>query len=165
MFASLRSFLQSDAPSRAHAAAALRTLFVLAFGGQAALAALSWGVLALIISPEPGPSLTAQVLVVMGALLLPLTLLLSYLGNRAHEAQIGALAAALLEGILLAAPLWFALFVWLIGSPLRYTALLLGLGALYYALGLLLVTRHAQQATVLRAKTPTTTKSVTKSVR
>lgn len=150
MLHALRAFLTHPAPTKAQAAGALRTLFLLAFGGQTVLALLAWGVLALVFRPEPaGTALTAQVLLVLGALLLPVTLLLSHFSKGTGERS-GALSATLLEGIVLASPVWFALFVWLIGSPLLYLALLLGLAALYYGLGLLLTGRHAQHALVVK---------------
>lgn len=148
MFRALQAFLKSDAPTRAQAAGALRTLFVLAFAGQAGLALVSWGVLVTIFKPEPVTSpLMAQVLVGMAGLELPLTLLLATLSARSGK-QASALSAALLQGILLAAPVWLALFAWLVGSPARYLMLLSALTALYCALGLLLVGRHTAQATV-----------------
>lgn len=127
---------------------ALRTLFVVAFAGQAGLALVAWGVLLIFLSPETAVSpLTAQVLVGMAASMLPLTLALTALTARSGT-QAGALTATLLQGILLAVPVWFALFCWLIGSPARYTLALLGLAALYYGLGLLFASRYAAQATV-----------------
>ncbi len=77
---------------------------------------------------------------------LPATYLLGTLSARGG-AQAGALTAALLEGILLAAPVWFALFIWLIGSPTLYPTVLLGVAALFYGVGLLAVGRYAAQAT------------------
>ena len=152
MFTALQTFLRSDAPTRAQATGALRTLFVLAFWGQSLLAALAWGVLWVFLDPEPAvANLTAQVLVGLGALELPVTYLLGSLSARGG-AQGGALTAALLEGILLAAPVWFAVFTWLIGSPALYPALLLGAAALFYGLGLLAVGRYAAQATQVPAR-------------
>ncbi|CAA9578544.1 MAG: hypothetical protein AVDCRST_MAG86-2528 [uncultured Truepera sp.] len=153
MLRALQTFLKSDAPTERQAAAALRTLFVLAFTGQTGLALIAWGALFMVFTPEPSAStLTAQVLVTMAGLELPLTLALGTLSARSGE-QAGALSAALLQGILLASPIWFALFAWLIGSPALYTFTLLGIVALYYALGLLLVGRYAAQATVTGART------------
>ena len=152
MLRALQAFLTHKAPTRAQAAPALRTLFLLAFGAQAGLVLLAWVVLLLVFRPEPATTaLTAQVLLVLGVLLFPVTLLLSHFSAQA-EARSGALSATLLEGILLATPLWFALFVWLIGGPSLYLALLLGLAALYYALGFLLVGRHAERATIVKPK-------------
>ena len=149
MFRALQIFLKSDAPTRAQAAGALRLLFVVAFCGQSLLAALAWVVLATFFTPEPAATtLTAQVLVGLGALELPTAYLLGLWTARGGT-QAGALSAALLEGILLATPVWFALFTWLIGSPTLYPALLLGLAALFYGLGLLAVGRYAAQATRL----------------
>ncbi len=82
---------------------------------------------------------------------LPVTLVMGTLSARSGE-QVGALRAALLSGILLAVPVWFAVFCWLIGSS-AYALALLGLAALYYALGLLLVGRYAAQATVTEGQT------------
>lgn len=152
MLRALQTFLKSAAPTQAQAAAALRTLFVLAFAGQTGLALVAWGVLLMVFTPEPSAStLTAQVLVAMAGLELPLALVLGALSARSG-AQAGALSATLLQGILLAAPVWFAFFAWLIGSPALFLALLLGVTALYYALGLLLVGRYAAQATVTQAR-------------
>ena len=152
MFTALQTFLKSDAPTRAQAAGALRTLFVLAFGGQAGLAALAWGIFFFILTPEPSASnLTAQMFIGLGALELPVTYFLGTWTARGG-AQAGALTAALLEGILLAAPVWFALFTWLIGSPAVYPAALLGVAALFYGLGLLFVGRHTLQATQVPAR-------------
>lgn len=146
VFRALQAFLKHDAPSRAQAARALRTLFMLAFVGQAGLAGLAWGVLAAFFTPQPAASpLLAQTLLGMAGLELPLALALGTLSARSGG-QAGALSATLLQGILLATPVWFALFTWLVGSPARYPALLLALAALYYALGLLFVGRHAAQA-------------------
>ena len=147
MFRALQVFLKSDAPTRAQAAGALRLLFVVAFWGQSLLAALAWVVLSTLLTPELAvTTLTAQVLVGLGALELPAAYALGSWTARGGT-QAGALSAALLEGILLAAPVWFALFTWLIGSPALYPALLLGLAALFYGLGLLAVGRYAAQAT------------------
>lgn len=147
MFRALQAFLKGNAPTRAEAAGALRTLFVLAFWGQSLIAAAAWGVLFIFLDPEPATSnLTAQVLLGLAALELPATYLLGTLSARGGS-QAGALTAVLLEGILLAAPVWFAVFTWLIGSPALYPALLLGFAALFYGLGLLAVGRYAAQAT------------------
>lgn len=152
MFAALRAFLKSDTPTRAQAAGALRTLFVLAFWGQTGLATLAWGVLFVFLDPDPAISnLTAQVLVGLTALELPATYLLGTLSARSGT-RAGALTAALLEGILLAAPIWFALFTWLIGSPAFYPTVLLGAAALFYGLGLLAVGRYVAQATAVPAR-------------
>ncbi len=154
MLHALRTFLAHPAPTRVQAAAALRTLFLLAFGGQAALALLSWLVLLLFFQPEPAETvLTAQVLLILGLLLLPVALLLSRYSSPT-EARGRALSATLLEGVLLASPFWFALFVWLIGGSGFYAGSLLGLATLYGALGLALVGRHAQRATVMNPKRP-----------
>ncbi len=148
----LQTFLKSTAPTQAQAAVALRTLFVLAFAGQTGLALVAWGVLRVVFTPEPSASpLTAQVLVAMAGLELPLALVLGTLSARSGK-QAGALSAALLQGFLLAVPVWFAFFCWLIGSPARYTLALLGMAALYYALGLPLAGRYAAQATVKGAQ-------------
>ena len=156
MFRALQAFLKSDTPTRAQAAGALRTLFVLAFWGQAGLAALAWGVLTIFLIPEPAvTNLTAQVLVGLVALELPATYLLGTLTARG-KTQAGALTATLLEGILLAAPVWFAVFTWLIGSPAFYPTVLLGLTALFYGLGLLAVGRYAAQATQVPNRKPQT---------
>ncbi len=155
----LQLFLRSAAPNRAQAASALRTLFALAFAGQASLALLAWGILFFVFNPEaPNSLLTVQVLVGMTVLIFPVALLLSHHGSRSGE-RTGALSAALLEAILLASPLWFALFAWTIGSPASYLALLLGLSALYYGLGLLLVGRYAGQATMVSKGTASATKN------
>lgn len=120
---------------------------MLAFWGQSLIAAAAWAVLLVLLDPEPATSnLTAQVLVSLAALELPATYLLGTLTARGGS-QAGALTAVLLEGILFAAPVWFALFAWLIGSPALYPALLLGAAALFYGLGLLAVGRYAAQAT------------------
>lgn len=134
--------MKNPAPTRAEAARALRTLFALAFGGQALLAGLAWVVMGLVLEPQPTGPLTAQVLVALGVLELPVALALGTLTARGQK-QPGALAAALLEGVLLAVPLWYALFTWLIGSPVLYPVLLAGLSALFYGLGVLAVTRFA----------------------
>lgn len=146
MLRALQTFLKNPAPTRAEAAGALRTLFALAFGGQALLAGFAWAVMGFGLEPEPTGPLTAQVLVGLGALALPVALALGTLTARGKK-QAGALAAALLEGVLLATPLLYALFAWLIGSPARYPVLLVGLAALFYGLGVLTVSRHAAGAT------------------
>ena len=154
MLRPLRTFLKNPAPTRAEAAGALRTLFALAFGGQALLAGLAWAVMGLVLEPDPTGPLTAQVLVGLGALELPVALALGTLTARGKK-QAGALAAALLEGILLAVPLLYALFAWLIGSPVLYPVLLAGLAALFYGVGVLAVARFAPQA-VETPRTPQT---------
>ena len=150
MLRPLQTFLRNPAPTRAEAAAALRTLFALAFGGQALLAGLAWVVMSLVLEPDPTGPLTAQVLAALGLLELPVALALGTLTARGRQA--GALAAALLEGILLATPLLYALFAWLIGSPVLYPALLAGMAALFYGLGVLAVARHAAGATEQTAR-------------
>ncbi len=152
MLVALQSFLTNDAPNRAQAAAALRTLFVLAFAGQTGLALAAWGALLVFFRPDAGSALTAQMLLGLGGLALPITLMLGTLSARSGE-QVEALRAALLSGVLLAVPVWFAVFCWLIGSPALYALALLGLAALYYALGWLLVERYAAQATLTATRT------------
>lgn len=151
MLRALRTFLKNPAPTRAEAAGALRTLFALAFGGQALLAGLAWAVMGLVLEPEPAGPLTAQVLVGLAVLELPVAGALGTLTARGKN-QAGALAAALLEGVLLAVPLLYALFAWLIGSPALYPALLAGVAALFYGLGVLAVARHADAATERTAR-------------
>lgn len=146
MLAGLQDFLTNDAPNRAQAAAALRTLFALAFAGQTGLALAAWGALLVFFRPDAGSALTAQMLLGLAGLGLPVTLALGTLSARSGE-QVGALRAALLSGILLAVPVWFAVFCWLIGSS-AYALVLVGLAALYYAPGWLLVGRYAVQATM-----------------
>lgn len=146
MLRALQTFLKNPAPTRAEAAGALRTLFVLAFGGQAFLVGLAWVGLWFVLEPERSGPLTAQVLLGLGVLELPVALALGTLTARGKK-QSGALAAALLEGVLLAMPLLYALFTWLIGSPAHYPALLTALTALFYGLGVLVVARHAAGAT------------------
>ncbi len=154
MLRPLQTFLKNPAPTRAEAAGALRTLFALAFGGQALLAGLAWAVLGLVLEPDPTGPLTAQVLVALGLLEMPVALALGTLTARGKKRP-GALAAALLEGVLLAVPLLYALFAWLIGSPVLYLVLLVGLAALFYGLGVLVVARHAAEA----VQTPQTTQT------
>ena len=100
MLRSLQTFLKNPAPTRAEAAGALRTLFALAFGGQALLAGLAWAVMGLVLELDPTGPLTAQVLVGLGVLELPVALALGTLTARGKK-QAGALAAALLvpEGL------------------------------------------------------------------
>ena len=98
-----------------------------------------------VLEPDPTGPLTGQVLIVLGVLELPVALALGTLTARGKK-QPGALAAALLEGVLLATPLLYALFAWLIGSPILYPALLTGLSALFYGVGVLGVARFAAQA-------------------
>lgn len=151
MLRPLQTFLKNPAPTRAEAARALRTLFALAFWGQALLAGLAWAVMGLVLEPDPTGPLTARVLVGLGALGLPVALALGTLTARGKK-QPGALAAALLEGVLLATPILYALFAWLIGSPVLYPVLLVGLAALFYGLGVLVVARHAAEATERAAR-------------
>ncbi len=120
---------------------------MLAFAGQTGLALVAWGALLVFVRPDAAGALTAQMLLGLAGLGLPVTSVLGTLSARSGE-QAGALRAALLQGVLLAAPVWFAVFCWLIGSPALYALALLGLAALYYALGWLLVGRYAAQATV-----------------
>ena len=124
----------------------------MAFGGQALLAGLAWAVMGLVLEPDLTGPLTAQVLVGLGALELPIALALGTLTARGKK-QAGALAGALLEGVLLAMPLLYALFAWLIGSPVLYPVLLAGLAALFYGVGVFTVARHAAEA-VQTSQTP-----------
>ena len=152
MFRALQTFLKHDAPTRAQAAQSLRTLFTLAFVGQTGLAGMAWGILAAFFTPQPAASpLLAQTLIGMAGLELPLALALAALSARSGQ-QAGALSATLLQGILLASPIWFALFAWLTGSAALYLVVLLAITALYYGLGLLLAGRYAAQATMTEAR-------------
>jgi len=117
-------------------------VFVLAFGGQLGVTFLAYLALLLFVPPASSSPLTAWVLVAVSGLMLPTALLLSALFVRAGGKE-GAMAATIALGVLLAAPAWFALFAWLVGSSARFLLLLLGLLALYYALGLLLAGRYA----------------------
>jgi hypothetical protein len=143
MLAQLRAFLLEPDPTPAQAAAPLRLLFALAFGGQFGVVALAWGVLALLATPTPASSpLTARVLLGVALLELPLALGAATFVARPGGKE-GAMAASIALGVVLASPAWFALFVWLAGGARLYLAAFTGLLALYYLLGWLLAARYS----------------------
>lgn len=144
MLPRLRAFLLEPAPTSAQAAAPLRLLFLLAFGGQFGVVVLAWLGLALFAAPTPAESpLTAQVLLGVALLELPLALAVSAFVARPGGKE-GAMAAAIALGVLLASPAWFALFVWLSGGAALYLAAFIGVLALYYLLGWLLAARYSK---------------------
>ncbi|ADI15523.1 hypothetical protein [Truepera radiovictrix] len=143
MLAQLRAFLLEPDPTPAQAAAPLRLLFALAFGGQFGVVALAWLVLALLVTPTPSErALTAQVLLGVTLLELPLALGAAAFVARSGGKE-GAMAASIALGVVLAAPAWFALFVWLSGGARLYLAAFLGALALYYLLGWMLAARYS----------------------
>lgn len=143
MLAQLRAFLLEPDPTPAQAAAPLRLLFALAFGGQFGVVALAWLVLALLVTPTPSErALTAQVL--LGVTLLELPLALGA-ASTTPRAMLAAIAPSLPpeRATKAAAPAWFALFVWLSGGARLYLAAFLGALALYYLLGWMLAARYS----------------------
>lgn len=146
MTRALHRFFASARPDRAEALAALRLVFLAAFGLQAALAAL----LALVLlwaagGPSRGGGALAQVILLLSLLQIPLGTALS-LGAARPGGKGAALAATILAGVLLGTTAWYAAFALLLGAPPMALALLALLVATGYGLGFGLTLRFAGTA-------------------
>ncbi|HEX7021385.1 MAG TPA: hypothetical protein VF171_00910, partial [Trueperaceae bacterium] len=116
MFEVLRRYEKNRPPSEPQALAALRLVYILAFGGQLLAAVLAGTVLALTVGAQPAGPQAARVLAVLALLMLPLAPALARLATRKGGKQ-GALAGAIALGVVLAAPAWFLMLAMLLASP------------------------------------------------
>ena len=126
----------------------LRGVFAAMFLAQVGVAAVLAGGLALLAPAQASASpLTAQILVVLALVDLPVAATLPFLSARGGGKS-AALAATLLAGVLLATPAWFLAFAALVESGVVYLLLLLAVVLNAYALGLFLCGRFAGFAVV-----------------
>ncbi len=126
----------------------LRGVFAAMFLAQVGVAAALASGLALLAPVQTSASpLTAQILVVLALVDLPVAATLPYLGARGGGKS-AALAATLLAGVLLATPAWFLAFAALVKSGAVYLLLLLAVVLNAYALGFFLCGRFAGFAVV-----------------
>jgi len=134
----IQRLIKNPQPERPEMAWGLRLSYSAAFLLQPLFALLFGGVLLLIAAPQAAASaLMSQVLIALAILQLPVALAMAYgLGRSGGKGAL--IAASIVLGVLLATPAWLALFAWLIGSAPLYLVILLGLLAIYYALGLAL---------------------------
>lgn len=145
VFTGLKRFLLEPTPTPAQAAAPLRTLFALAFLGQFGVVALAGVGLALVATPvSAGNPLVAQMLLAVALLELPVAFWVAEMVARPGGKE-GAMAGAIALGVVLATPVWLALFAWLSGSAALYLLLFAGLILLFYTFGVLLAPRYARR--------------------
>jgi len=142
----LRRFASGPAPDSLEAAALLRIVYLVVFGGQL-LVAMLVGVLLAALAPGRGAAndIVAVVLLAMALFHLPLGWVLGRSAVRAGGRQ-GALSGVIAAAVLLSIPAWFGVLLLVSGQRPAY---LLGVAAVVsvgYALGFLLTGLAAQVA-------------------
>lgn len=142
----LEPYLRSPTLAPRRAVAALRAVYLVAFGAQTAVAFVLGIGLRLLIRPDrPGNGVLGWVLVAtLLAVLASGTRLSLSLGRRGGRS--GALASTLALGVVLATPAWFSSLALLTAQPLGPSLALLACLLFGYALGLLLTARLATRA-------------------
>lgn len=145
-FPALRTYLRSEQLERRQAAAVLRLAYVAAFGAQAAFA-LAVGIAVRLATrlPAPSNSLMAWILVALALMELPFGALVATLATR-QPGRSSALSGALMLGVVLATPAWFAALAFATGHQGLPVMLLWMCLALAYGLGFLFASRLAGSA-------------------
>lgn len=151
MFKPLHHFLTNPEPTLSQAVSFLRTTFVLIFMAQSAVAALLMAVLQLIVGGGSTSNLLSQILLVFSLLQIPVGVLLAYGVSRAGGKG-AALSGVIMAGVVLATPVWFLAFAFLVGSAPLYLAILLAIVVNAYAAGFLLCQHLAKLALVVPKK-------------
>ncbi len=121
----------------------LRLAYVAAFGAQAAFAlVVGFGVRLATRLPPPSNSLMAWILVALAVMELPFGALVASLATR-RPGRSAALSGALMLGVVLATPAWFAALAFATGHQGLPVMLLWLVLALAYGLGFLFASRLA----------------------
>jgi hypothetical protein len=140
---SLKTYLQGQ-PTLTQATGFLRLVFALSFGLQL-LFALALTLILFVFSKERNDSsLLSQIMIVLAFLQLPLALFISHQVSKAGNRQ-AYLSAAIMSGVLLSTPAWFAAMAFLSTSQSLYLFIFLLILMNYYALGFILCGRWGKQ--------------------
>lgn len=142
-----RRFLAAPVPTAADAGAALRAMYALAFLAQTSLAALVALILGWAVDATPRANdVVAAVLLVFGALHLPLGAFLAWSASRA-PGKGAAMASAITASVLLSVPAWFLALAVISGQRAPYLVAGLAVLSAGYALGFAFVPRFVRAAT------------------
>ena len=147
MLKPLQNFLTNPNPTLPEAVSFLRTAFVLIFMAQSVVAALLMGALRLVAGSGSASALLSQILVVFSLLQIPVGVLLA-LGMSRAGGKGAALSGVIMAGVMLATPVWFLTFGFLVGAAPLYLAILLAIVVNAYAAGFLLCNYLAKLALV-----------------
>lgn len=147
MLEPLRDFLNNPEPSRQEAVSFLRTTFVLMFLAQSAVAVLLMILLGMLMGTSTTSTLLSQILVVFSLLQIPIGILFAYGSSRAGGKG-AALSGVIMAGVILAAPVWFLSFGFLVGAAPLYLAILLAIVVNAYAAGFILCIHLARVALI-----------------
>lgn len=148
MLKPLQTFLANPHPTLPEAVSFLRTTFVLIFMAQGMVAALLMGALQLIMGSGSTNALVSQILVVFSLLQIPVGVLLAYGVSRAGGKG-AALSGVIMAGVMLATPVWFLSFGFLIGATPIYLMVLLAIVVNAYAAGFILCNHLAKLALIV----------------
>jgi hypothetical protein len=135
----LRAFLQGQ-PSITQASSFLRLVFALSFGLQLLFATILAAIFYMITTKRSDNPLLAQIMIFLSLAQLPLALFLSQLSAKTGHRQ-GFLSAAIMSGVLLSTPAWFAAMAFLSTTQTLYIFIFLLILMNYYALGFILCGR------------------------
>ena len=145
MLKPLQSFLRNPQPTLPEAVSFLRTTFVLIFMAQSVVAALLMGALRLAAGGGSTSALVSQILVVFSLLQIPVGILLAY--GVSHVGGKGAaLSGVIMAGVMLATPVWFLTFGFLVRMMPIYLMVLLAIVVNAYAAGFMLCNHLAKTA-------------------
>ena len=136
MLRQLRTFLQGQ-PTVTQASSFLRLVFVLSFGIQLLFAMILAAILYTLSTKRADNPLLAQIMILLSFAQLPLALFLSQRSAKSGHRQ-GLLAAAIMSGVLLSIPAWFAAMAFLSTTQTIYIFIFLVILMSYYALGFIL---------------------------
>ncbi len=139
MLESLKIFLQGQ-PTLTQATGFLRLVFALSFSLQLFFALAVTLILLALTHERNNSPLLAQIMIVLAFLQLPLALFISHLVTKAGNRQ-AYLSAAIMSGVLLSTPAWFAAMAFLSTTQTLYLFIFLIILMNYYALGFLLCGR------------------------
>jgi hypothetical protein len=146
---SLQTYLKGN-PTSLQATGVLRLAFALSFALQVFFALLLSVILLFVSSERRDNPLLSQIMIVLSFLQLPLALFISHKVSMVGNRQ-AYLSAAIMSGVLLSTPAWFAAMSFLSTTQTLYLLVFLLILMNYYALGFILCGRwgkHVPKAEV-----------------
>lgn len=151
MLKPLQSFLTNPHPTLPQAVSFLRMAFVLIFMAQCFVAILLMVLLRLIAGSGSTSPLLSQILIVFSLLQIPVGILLAY-GVSRVGGKGAALSGVIMAGVMLAVPVWFLAFGFLVGMAPLYLLVLLAIVINAYGAGFILCNHLAKLALVVPKK-------------
>jgi hypothetical protein len=150
MRALLQTYLKGQ-PTQVQVTSVLRLAFASSFALQIFCALMLAIILSLLTSERRDNPLLAQIMIVLAFLQLPLALFISHKVSLAGNRQ-GYLSAAIMCGVLLSTPAWFAAMAFLSTTQNLYLFIFLLILMNFYALGFILCGRWGRNAPKVAVK-------------